>query len=83
MHYLISRKYWNQGLMTEACACAVDFAFSVLRVVSIHSRHHIDNPASGRVLQKSGLVYTRTAYVQVADCEQISGDYHFYERTKH
>jgi ribosomal-protein-alanine N-acetyltransferase len=81
VHYLLSRKYWNQGLMTEACKCVLDFAFSVLGVKKVHTLHHVDNPASGKVQQKCGMRYVKTAYRQVPDCEQISGDYSYYELT--
>ncbi len=81
VHYLLSRKYWNQGIMTEACKCVLDFAFSVLGVERVHTHHHVDNPASGKVQQKSGMRYVKTAYRQVPDCKQISGDYSYYELT--
>ena len=79
VHYALSRKHWNQGLMTEACKSIIDFAFTVLGAQKVHSRYHIDNPASGRVLQKSGMQYIRTAYRQIEGCERISGDYCYYE----
>lgn len=79
VHYALSRKYWKQGIMTEACKSVLAFAFSVIGVTRVHTRHHIDNPASGRVLQKCGMHYVKTEYRQVPDCEQISGEYCFYE----
>jgi len=82
MHYALSRKYWNRGLMTEACRGVLDFAFSELHVKRVHTSHHIDNPASGRVQQKCGMRHMKTAYKQVPDHEQISGDYCYYEITK-
>ena len=82
VHFLLSRKYWNQGFMTEAVKCVLDFSFSVLEVQKVHTRHHIDNPQSGKVLRKSGMRYTKTAYRHVPDCAQISGDYCFFELTR-
>lgn len=79
VHYLLSRKYWNQGIMTEACKSVLDFAFSVMKAERIHSRHHIDNAASGQVLKKAGMKYVKTEYRSIPDCESISGDYCFYE----
>jgi len=79
VHFLLSRKYWNRGLTTEACKRVIEFAFCELGAGSVRSRHHIDNPASGRVMQKSGMRYTRTAYRKIPDCERISGDYCYYE----
>ncbi len=82
VHYALSQKYWNQGIMSEACKRILSFAFSVVGVENVRTRHHIDNPASGRVMQKCGMRFIKTAYKQVPDCDQISGDYCFYEISK-
>ena len=79
VHYALSRKYWNQGIMPEACKRVLEFAFSELGLKKVNSRHHIDNPASGRVMQKCGMRYIKTEYRHIPDCEQISGDYCYYE----
>lgn len=82
IHYLLSRALWNQGIVTEACKSILEFAFKMIGVEKIHSRHHVDNPASGKVLQKCGMQYVQTAYKRFPDCEKISGDYCIYEITK-
>ncbi len=81
LHYLLSRKYWNQGIMTEACRRVIEFAFA-FGAQKVYTYHHVDNPASGKVLQKCGLQYLLTRYKRIPDCEQISGDYCYYEITK-
>ena len=78
VHFALSRKYWKQGIMTEACKAVIDFAFHVLQARKIHTHHHVDNTASGRVMQKCGMQYLKTAYKNVPDCPQISGDYCYY-----
>jgi ribosomal-protein-alanine N-acetyltransferase len=82
VHFLVSRSYWNQGIMTEACKAVMDFSFSKIGVLSIHTHHHVDNPASGKVLQKSSFRFIDTQYREIADCPRISGNYCFYEITK-
>lgn len=82
VHFALSRKYWNQGIMSEACKGVLSFAFYVIGVENIQTRHHIDNLASRRVMQKCGMRYIKTTYQQVSDCEQISGDYCFYYISK-
>ncbi|MCL2812646.1 MAG: GNAT family N-acetyltransferase [Clostridia bacterium] len=79
VHFALSQKYWNQGIMTEACKCILSFAFDALGAEKVHSNHHIRNPACGRVLQNAGMRYIKTAYKQVPECERISGDYCYYE----
>lgn len=52
--YVIARRYWNKGYMTEAVRAVIDELFSCgYNVVS--ARHHTDNPASGRVMEKCGM----------------------------
>jgi RimJ/RimL family protein N-acetyltransferase len=53
--YWIGVEYWNQGYCTEACRCIVQFGFFVLKLQRIHSHHLSRNPASGRVLLKTGF----------------------------
>jgi len=79
VHFALSRKFWNQGIMTEALNCVLEFAFSVLGAEKVHTRHHIDNPASGRVQQKCGMRYVKTQYERMTECERLSGDYCCYE----
>lgn len=78
VHYLLSRAYWNQGIMSEACKRVIQFAFEEVGFNRIHTHHHIDNPASGRVLQKSGMKHVRTEY-RKTDTERLCGDYAYYE----
>lgn len=82
VHFLLSRKLWNQGIVTEACKSVLEFAFNTIGIERIHSRNHIDNPASGKVLQKCGMKYVQTLYKHFLDYERISGDYCIYEITK-
>jgi RimJ/RimL family protein N-acetyltransferase len=81
IHYLVSRRFWNQGIVTEACRAVLSFCFNEVGITRIHTNHHVDNPASGRVMQKSGMRYLETKHKEIPDCAQISGDYCFYEAT--
>ena len=58
--------------MSEACKRVVDFAFNVLGAEKVHTNHHIENPASGKVMQKCGMRYVKTAYKELAP-KHISG----------
>jgi methyl-accepting chemotaxis protein len=82
VNYLVSRKYWNQGIMTEAFKAVIDFSFSKIGMRSIHTHHHVDNPASGKVMQKCGFRYIDTKHREIPDCSQISGYYCYYEISK-
>jgi len=58
--YWIARPYWGLGYATEAAGAVVDLARDSLRLKSIGASHFIDNPASGRVLEKLGFEPTGT-----------------------
>ncbi len=55
--YCLSRKYWNQGYMTEAFAAFIKYLFN-LGYNKIHIAAHIDNIGSNRVIQKCGFTLT-------------------------
>lgn len=55
--YCLSRRLWGQGLMTEALSAVCLFLFDQVGFHRITLRHDRLNPASGRVMQKAGLLY--------------------------
>ncbi|PSN07416.1 GNAT family N-acetyltransferase [filamentous cyanobacterium CCT1] len=54
--YWIGRPFWGRGYATEAAAVLVDFGFINLGLNRINAVHFGDNPASGRVMEKLGMV---------------------------
>ena len=58
LDYWIARRFWGLGLATEAGRAMVDIARSTFRLTRLRSRHFVDNPASGRVLDKLGVELT-------------------------
>ena len=58
--YAYGRSHWGKGIGTEACRAVIDFGFQVLDLHKIYARHFVSNPASGRVMQKSGMEYEGT-----------------------
>jgi [ribosomal protein S5]-alanine N-acetyltransferase len=55
--YWVGVPFWNQGYCTEAAGAVIDFAFSTLGLHRVHAHHFVRNPASGRVMQKVGMVF--------------------------
>ena len=53
--YWLGEPWWDQGLMSEAARRAVRFAFEDLNLPRLVSRYFVDNPASGRILEKCGF----------------------------
>ncbi|MBV9508656.1 MAG: GNAT family N-acetyltransferase [Caulobacteraceae bacterium] len=56
--YWIGRPYWGRGIATEAAAAALAWAGKDWGRRVVVSGHFADNPASGRVLEKAGFLYT-------------------------
>ena len=79
VRYLLCRKLWGQGNMTEACGRVLAFAFDELGLEKVKSRHHELNPASGRVLEKCGFGFVNREYMRFENCPRIDGEYLFYE----
>lgn len=54
--YWLGQEYWGQGLASEALAALLRFGFEELKLNKIFATHIADNPASGRVMRKNGMV---------------------------
>jgi len=57
MGYWIGRQHWGKGFATEASRALIEIA-KALRLPRLEASHFLDNPASGRVLEKLGFVAT-------------------------
>ncbi|MFA9559492.1 GNAT family N-acetyltransferase [Evansella sp. AB-rgal1] len=73
--YTIGYKWWNQGCGTEALRAVMEFGFRHMNIHKIAAAHNIDNPASGKVMGKAGMVQEgiirhkiRNAKNQYKDC---------------
>jgi RimJ/RimL family protein N-acetyltransferase len=53
--YWVGRPYWGQGFASEALG---GFVREARKLGPLHAGHFVDNPASGRVLEKAGFAYT-------------------------
>ena len=56
--YWIAKPYWNQGICTEALRLMLDHICKTTDILSLVSGHFVDNPASGRVMEKCGFIPT-------------------------
>lgn len=58
--YCIGKRWWRQGITSEALAALIKFFFEEVGVNRIESRHDPRNPNSGKVMMKCGLKYEGT-----------------------
>ncbi|MDE6677239.1 MAG: GNAT family N-acetyltransferase [Clostridia bacterium] len=59
--YCLSKKHWRKGIMPEALGCVLRYLFEEVGFHRIEAAHSVENPASGRVMEKCGLLYEGTA----------------------
>lgn len=55
--YALSRKYWGRGLMTEAAAAVIAFAFEKMKLHRLEARCITTNTGSEKVMLKNGMKY--------------------------
>ncbi|MFQ8704685.1 MAG: GNAT family N-acetyltransferase [Thomasclavelia sp.] len=53
--YLLDHDYWNLGYMQEVLTKILEYCFEDLKLNRIEAIHYRTNPASGRVMAKSGM----------------------------
>ena len=53
--YCIGSKWWGKGIVLEALWEIIKFFFDVVQVNRIEAGYDINNPNSGRVLEKIGM----------------------------
>ena len=65
--YCIGRKWWHQGITSEAFAALIKFGFEEMGANRIEARHNVNNPNSGKVMKKCGLSYEGTLRQAASD----------------
>jgi RimJ/RimL family protein N-acetyltransferase len=58
--YCLGKAYWGQGLMPEALTAVMRFLFFDVGMNRIAACHDVNNPKSGRVMEKAGMKYEGT-----------------------
>lgn len=58
--YCIGQKWWHKGITSEALNAVIDFLFNEVGVNRIEAMHDSNNPNSGKVMKKCGMIYEGT-----------------------
>ena len=72
--YCIGRAWWRQGITSEALAGVIAFLFGEVGMERVEAKHDVNNPNSGRVMEKCGMrkegVYRRSDWNNqgIVDC---------------
>jgi RimJ/RimL family protein N-acetyltransferase len=83
--YSFQREHWGRGYATEAASTILNWAFENTDLNSITAMATLNNTASRRVLEKSGLRYreTRTINAVAYAIYEITRDEHRLEEETH
>lgn len=54
--YYVGSVWWGLGIASEALSALIRFIFEEVGVNRIEARHDVKNPASGKVMEKCGMV---------------------------
>lgn len=55
--YCMGKRWWHQGVMSEALGAVIDFLFNQVGIQRIETRHDTNNPHSGGVMRKCGMKF--------------------------
>lgn len=63
--YWLATPWWNRGICTEALRAVIEHAFTSKRCDRVYAYHYVGNEASGRVMQKAGMIHEGTLRAHV------------------
>lgn len=76
--YCIGKAWWGDGVMSEAVTAVLDFMFGEVGLERIEGLHDVQNPASGRVMQKVGMRHEGTCRKRSPDGDGVLQDVEMY-----
>jgi len=53
--YCMGKAYWGRGITPEALRAVMDYLFDTVGISRIMAGHDVNNPKSGRVMEKAGM----------------------------
>ncbi|MCX2745571.1 GNAT family N-acetyltransferase [Mangrovivirga sp. M17] len=54
--YWLGEDFWGAGFITEAIGAILNYGFNQLNLHKIHAHYMEGNPASGKVMEKNGMI---------------------------
>lgn len=77
--YILSRDYWNQGIMTMCLKEMTKIGFEYLELDKILVGHTLGNQASKQVILKCGYFYEYQSLIKIKNHERIAMYYSMYK----
>ena len=73
--YNIAFDYWNKGYATEAMRAVIEY-LSGIGVKHFCAGYAIDNPASGKVMEKLGMKFWKNGDCGSCECKMFEAKYY-------
>ena len=76
--WVLGKKYWGNGYAPEACNKVIDVMFNEVGINRMIAEHDVNNPKSGRAMQKLGMKFEGIIYQcrknnqGIVDCAKYS-----------
>ncbi len=80
--YCYGEKFWNKGYATEALKAVIKYLFEECDMDVIYAEYLNNNPASGKVMEKSGMKFEGTLRGRIVDKDGIRNDLQSYSILK-
>lgn len=80
--YCYGSKYWNKGYASEALKRVIEYLLVNQDFYLVEANHRSSNPASGRVMQKAGMIYDGTLRKRRIDPDGTRSDMSYYSITQ-
>ena len=58
--YCIGSRWWHKGIMSETLSAVINYLFTEVGMNRVAARHDPNNPHSGGVMRKCGMIYEGT-----------------------
>ncbi len=75
MGYCMGKAWWGKGYMPEALRAVIDYLFSEVGLNRIAACHDVNNPKSGRVMDKAGMkvegIWRRAGKNNLGVCDEV------------
>ena len=78
--YCMGYRWWNMGIMTEACEAVTAYLLNEIGYDTLRISHAVGNPASGKVAQKCGYTYVGNSLIPFSRGENGTIEISTYER---
>lgn len=74
VEYCIGKRFWGRGYAGEALSALIGYTFSHTPIEKLEAYHRAENTKSGRVLEKSDMLITKTVQRFVREGTEPEGE---------